>query len=325
MNNVLLFPARKAELVRRISALPDVNVLTANTNDELRARLPAAEVLITSNRIYEAEAARIIREAGKRLRWIQFTTSGVDKAIKNGVPESVPVTNASGSHSRRVAEHAMSLLLAVIRRYGETFAARPRQVWVREDVSPRCMSLERKTLLVIGLGAVGQEIARKAKAFDMRVIGVSRSSAPLPNIDVMRPRAEMLAAIAEADVIALGATYDETTHHMIGTDAFAAMKPTAVLVNVARGLLIDETAMIAALQAGKIFGVGLDVTSEEPLPAGNPLWSLPNVVLTPHIAGAGGDNTEAVAEIFADNYARYRKGEPLAKLVHGPALAPAAV
>jgi phosphoglycerate dehydrogenase-like enzyme len=309
--------------VRRVSALPDINVLTANSNDELRARLPSAEVLITSNRIYEAEAAKIILDLGKKLRWIQFTTSGVDKAVKNGLPAGVPVTNASGFHARRVAEHAMSLLLAVIRRHGETFAARPRQAWVRDEVSPRTTSLERKTLLVIGLGAVGQDIARKAKAFDMRVIGVSRSAAPLPNIDAIYPRGEMLTAIAEADVVALGATYDDTTHHMIGAQAFAAMKPTAVLVNVARGLLVDEAAMIAALRDGRIFGAGLDVTSEEPLPAGSPLWSLPNVVLTPHIAGAGGDNTEAVVKIFADNYARYRRGEPLTKLVHGPAAAPA--
>ncbi len=324
MNTVILFPGRKSDLVSRVSALPDIRVLIANTTEELRARLPEAEVMITSNRIYEAEAAQVIRELGKKLRWIQFTTSGVDKAVKNGLPEGVSVTNASGFHARRVAEHAMSLLLSVIRQYGETFAARPREVWVRDEVSPRTMSLERKTMLVIGLGAVGQDIARKAKAFDMRVIGISRSNSPLPNVDEIRPREQMLAAIAEADVIALGMTYDETTHHMIDAKAFAAMKPTAVLVNVARGLLIDEAAMIAALREKKIFGAGLDVTSEEPLPSGSPLWSLPNVVLTPHIAGAGGDNTEAVVKIFADNYALYRQNAPLGKLVYGPKIAPAA-
>lgn len=323
MNNVILFPARKADLVRGVAALPDVRVLTANTLDELRARLPEAEVMVTSNRVYEAEAAGVIRELGKKLRWIQFTTSGIDKAIKNGLPEGVPVTNASGSHARRVAEHAMSLLLAVIRQYGQTFAARPRQVWVRDEVSPNTLSLERKTMLIIGLGAVGQDIARKAKAFDMRVIGVSRSTAPLANVDEIRPREQMLDAIAEADVIALSATYDGTTHHMIDAKAFAAMKPSAVLVNVARGLLIDEAAMIAALRDKRVFGAGLDVTSEEPLPAGSPLWSLPNVVLTPHIAGAGGDNTEAVVKIFADNYALYRQNAPLAKWVYGPKSAPA--
>src|SRR5262249_38803037 len=111
-------------------------------------------------------------------------------------------------------------------------------------------------------------------------------------------------------------------HHMIDAAAFAAMKPSAVLVNIARGLLIDEPAMIAALDAGEIAGAGLDVMVTEPLPAGHAIWSHPKIVMTPHIAGAGGDSTEAIFEIIRDNYLRFRAGQTLTKRVYGPETAP---
>ncbi|HTI87127.1 MAG TPA: D-2-hydroxyacid dehydrogenase [Alphaproteobacteria bacterium] len=321
MTNVLLFPARNANLVRGVAGLPGIAVSPANTLDELRQGLASADVLLTSNRVYEAEAARIIRDLGRRLRWIQFTTSGIDKAIANGLPEGIPVTNAAGFHARRVAEHATMLLLSVARRQFETAAARLRQEWIRDDVAPRVMSLERRTLVIVGLGAIGQQVARKAKAFDMRVIGISRETAPLEHFDDVRPRVELLRSLAEADALVLTASYDASTHHIIDARAIAAMKPAAVLVNVARGLLIDEAAMIEALKANRLAAAGLDVMQTEPLPAGHVLWTLPNVIVTPHIAGAGGDSTDAIVEIFSGNYARFVAGQPLAKLVYGPSTA----
>ncbi len=324
MTNILFYPAKNARLIAGVAALPEAVVLSASTLDELREKLPAAEVLVTSNRSYEADAAQIILDLGRRLRWLQFTTSGIDKAIANGLPNGIPVTNAAGTHAHRVAEHAMWLLLSAARRQNDCVDAREVRVWARDAIAPRVMSLAKRTLLVIGVGAVGQEMARKAKAFDMRVIGVSRSLEPLANFDEIRPRSDLLKTLAEADAVALTLNYSEDTHHMIDAGVFAAMKPTAVLVNVARGLLIDEAAMIDALKAGKIAGVALDVTVEEPLPAGSPLWTTPNVVMTPHIAGAGGDSTEAMADILRDNYARFRAGQPLAKWVHGPTSAPVA-
>jgi len=121
--------------------------------------------------------------------------------------------------------------------------------------------------------------------------------------------------------VVLSANYDESTRHMIDAEAIAALKPRAILVNIARGLLIDERALIAALQAGKIAGAGLDVMQIEPLPADSALWDLPNAVLTPHIGGAGGDTTDAMFEIILANFAHYEVGQPLQKLVHGPSTA----
>ena len=320
--NMLFYTSKETKIIARIAkAFPEVKITTADTDDELRARMPDADILITSNRVYVPGPAKIIREHSKRLKWIQFTTSGVDKAVASGLPDGVPVTNAAGFHANRVAEHAMSLLLAVARRHMEAGAARPRREWVRDEITERMLSLEKATMVLIGLGSIGQSIARKAKAFDMRVIGISRSSDPLPNIDEIRPRSRLVETMREADVVALSAVYDENTHGIVSAECIAALKPTAIIVNIARGLLIDEKAMIAALQANKIYGAGLDVMATEPLPPDNPLWDMPNVVMTPHSAGAGGDKTDPIVNIISDNLMLFKDGKPLNKLVHGPATA----
>jgi phosphoglycerate dehydrogenase-like enzyme len=298
-----------------------VKILTANNEDELRKAIPEADVMVTSNRVYVPEPARIIRDGGKRLKWIQFTTSGIDKAVASGLPEGIPVTNAAGFHANRVAEHAFSLLLAVARRHMDAGAARPKRAWIRDEVSPLILTLEKATMVIVGLGSIGQSIARKAKAFDMRVIGISRSADALPNIDEMRPRERLVETLRQADVVAMAATYDESTHHILNAPAIAALKPKAIIVNIARGLLIDEPAMIAALKANRIYGAGLDVMATEPLPADSPLWDMPNVVMTPHTAGAGGDKTDPIVNIITDNLTLFLAGKPLNKLVHGPMFA----
>lgn len=320
--NMLFYTSKEKDIIERIAkAFPDLTILTADSDDELRKAMPDADILVTSNRVYVPVAAKIIREGAKRLKWIQFTTSGVDKAVASGLPEGIPVTNAAGFHANRVAEHGMSLLLAVARRHMEAAAARPRRQWVRDEISPKMLSLEKATMVIIGLGSIGQSIARKAKAFDMRVIGISRSSGPIPNIDEIRPRTRLVETMREADVVALAAVYDESTHQILSAEAIAALKPTSIIVNIARGLLVDEPAMISALRANKIYGAGLDVMATEPLPPDSPLWDMPNVVLTPHSAGAGGDKTDPIVSIIADNLTLFKAGKPLNKLVYGPAFA----
>lgn len=320
--NMLFYTSKEKEIIERIAkAFPDVKILTADTEEQLAKVMPEADVLVTSNRVYVPSAGKVIRDGAKRLKWIQFTTSGVDKAVASGLPDGVPVTNAAGFHANRVAEHAMSLLLAVTRRHLEAREARPKREWVRDEITPKMLSLEKATMVLIGLGSIGQSIARKAKAFDMRVIGISRSNDPIPNIDEIRPRERLVETVREADVVALAAVYDDSTHQILSAEAIKAMKPNAVIVNIARGLLIDEPAMLAALKTNKIYGAGLDVMAVEPLPADHPLWDMPNVVMTPHSAGAGGDKTDPIVNIIADNLVLFKAGKPLNKLVHGPATA----
>jgi len=320
--NMLFYTSKEKEIIERLAkAFPEVKILTADDDDELRKTMPEADILVTSNRVYVPGPAKIIRDFGKKLKWIQFTTSGIDKAVASGLPEGVPVTNAAGFHANRVAEHAMSLLLAVGRHHYDAFAARPKREWIRDEVTPHMLTLEKATMVLIGLGSIGQSIARKAKAFDMRVIGISRGKGPIDNIDEVRPRERLLETLREADVVMLSAVYDQDTHMILNAAGIAALKPRAIIVNIARGLLIDEPAMIAALKANKIHGAGLDVMTVEPLNAESPLWDMPNVVMTAHSAGAGGDKTDPIVNIIADNLVLFKAGKPLNKLVHGPAVA----
>jgi phosphoglycerate dehydrogenase-like enzyme len=196
-----------------------------------------------------------------------------------------------------------------------TEQARGDAVWLRDSVSPSMDNLARKHLVIVGLGAIGQDIARKAKAFDMQVTGISRASGPMIHVDRIRPRGELQAAAAEADIVLLSVNHDESTNKILSRDVIAAMKPTACVINIARGSLVDEPALIEALQRGKIAGAGLDVTTTEPLPSGHPFWEMDNVLLTPHVGGAGSRESGGFLKIFLENLRRWVAQETLTKVV----------
>jgi len=299
-----------------VARFPGVEFVRPADLDRLAQAVPGAEILITANRTYTPDTAAVIRKHGTALRWIQFSTSGTDKARASGLPSGLVVTNAAGMRAFAVAEHAIALTLALMRRLRQTEAARREQFWSRDVLSPSLDNLSGKHLLIVGLGAIGQEIARKAKAFDMAVTGISRSAGPLPHVDRVRPRGELVAACGEADIVVLAATSDESTHKILGREAIAALKSTAVVVNIARGALVDEPALISALEAKRIAGAGLDVMVTEPIPAGHPFWALDNVVMTPHVAGAGAATPAGgFARIFADNLRLWIDGKPLKQVV----------
>jgi D-2-hydroxyacid dehydrogenase (NADP+) len=304
------------DLERMFGSFPQVRFVLARDTDELTAALADAEILIVNNRSYTAANAKLIRDHGGALRWIQFSTSGIDNAVKHGLPTGVVVTNMAGLRAFAVAEHALMLMLGLVRRLRVTERARATDYWIRDEVTPSMDNLAGKHLVIIGLGEIGQAIARKAKAFDMRVSGVSRATATLPNIDRVRPRSELIPACSEADIVAVAAMHDASTDKIISRNVIAAMRPTAYLINIARGQLIDEPALIEALQAGKLAGAGLDVAATEPLPTNHPFWRMENVILTPHVGGAGSQGVGGgLASIFADNLRRWLDGKPLTKVV----------
>ncbi|HEY4136026.1 MAG TPA: D-2-hydroxyacid dehydrogenase [Alphaproteobacteria bacterium] len=321
---LVFYPAKYGRMVERaIAAFPEIDMVPVHDPARLAENIKGAEVLVTSNRIYLPEVARAVRDNADALRWMHFTTSGIDNALKNGLPDGIPVTNSSGMHARCVAAHAMTLLLSVTRRLADCAAARPRRDWVRDAVHGDLSTLENKTMALIGLGAIGQDIARKAKAFDMRVIGVSRAG-EAPHVDELRPRERLHETLGEADVVMVATGYSPETHHIIDAAALAAMKPSAILVNIGRGALVDEPALIAALKDGRIRAAGIDVTEVEPLSADSPLWDLSNLVLTPHIAGAGNDNNDVLFDILSRNLKLYLAKQPFARVVAGPNLQGAA-
>lgn len=317
---LVLFDSRDrfAGLEDALGAFSGVMLSRARDPDGLSKALTQAEVLITTNRLYTPEHAAIIRAHGKSLRWIQFSTSGIDKAVASGLPSGVTVTNAAGLRAFAVAEHAIALMLGLVRQVRATERARGDGFWSRDVITPAMENLSGKHLVIVGLGAIGQEIARKAKAFDMQVTGISRASGPIANIDRIRPRSELQAAVAAADILLLSVNHDESTEKILSRDVIQTMKPTAYVVNIARGQLVDEPALAEALKANKIAGAGLDVTVTEPLPAAHPFWAMPNVLLTPHVAGAGStDDGAAFLKIFLGNLGHWLRKEPLKYVVIG--------
>ena len=227
------------------------------------------------------------------------------------------VANVAGLRGPTLAEHAFALLLFLAHRFRAVEAARQSHSWQREEITPTIASLKGQTLVVIGMGATGQSMARKARAFDMRVIGVSRAYEPDDLVEEVFPRERVNEALAQADAVLMSMPSTAETRGFLDAEKFAAMKPGAFVINVARGDLIDEDDLIAACESGTIGGAGLDVTVEEPTPADSPLWDVENIVLSPHVGGGGGGGPEdtALNDMLIENLRLYLAGEPLKRLV----------
>jgi phosphoglycerate dehydrogenase-like enzyme len=303
--------------LRLIEDYPEISFAIAATPAQMDAAIDGADILIANNRVYDEDMARIVCAKGTSLRWIQFCTAGVERGVRFGMPRGVPVCAASGIKGPTVAEHAMTLLLASFRRVRDMEDARRRREWARNELNSRIRSVEGATVVIVGFGAIGREIARKAKAFDMRTVIVSRSAETGPNVDEVFPRSALVQVLPRADALILCVPTDADTMHLIGRRELAAMRPDAILVNVGRGELIDEPALIAALKEGGIGGAALDVAETEPLPRDNELWDLPNVLISPHVAGSGKDGYGRFKEIFDENLRRFREGLPLVHTVRG--------
>jgi phosphoglycerate dehydrogenase-like enzyme len=256
----------------------------------------------------------------RRLKWIHSTATGIGQLMFPALRESgVVVTNARGVHSVPVAEHVMTLLLALARRLPDAVRFQGQAQWSQQEiwgaeVPPR--ELDGAVLLLVGFGAIGQEVARRAKAFGMTIRAVTRSGRGDGALAEKIFSAEYLAdVLGQADFVVLAAPETPATTHMIGSRELAAMKRTAYLINVARGTLIDEPALMDALSREVIAGAALDVAENEPLPPENPLWRTKNLLITPHVAGVGERLWERQGALLAENLERWFSGREMLNLV----------
>ena len=313
-------------MLRFVPDFPQINWIVVHTAAEVAAHIGAVQIAVLNNRACSPEVGAALRaNASSNLAWIHFVTAGIEKGIAMGLPAGVPVTNAAGANGPVLAEHAIGLLLASMRRFHDMFRAQDAQEWRRLLITPHMRGLEGARVCIIGLGAAGRQIARRLRAFDCDVIAISRGGSD-ENISRVYPREALRAALAISDVAIVCTNSDASSYHMLGEAEFAAMKRGGYVVNVARGEIIDERALIAALQSGHLAGAGLDVTEVEPLPAGDPLWTCPNVIIAPHIAGggAGEGGYRRQKDLFAENLVRLQAGQPLLSLVDMSAVPAAA-
>jgi len=216
-------------------------------------------------------------------------------------------TTSSGTHARPLADFCLMAMLMFAKDYMRMEREKKAKHWERYCGE----ELTGKTLAIVGLGRVGREVASHGKKMDMRVIGMRRNPGDVPNVDRIYMRAELPAMLAEADFLVLIAPHTPDTEGMIGEHELAVMKPSAVFINIARGTLVDEDALVQALQEKRLAGAALDVFRSEPPPQDSPLWEMPNVIISPHSASTVRQENARITDLFCDNLRRYLSARPL--------------
>lgn len=291
---------------------PDVElVAAANVEAAVRAA-PGADAVL-------GYCSSEVLEAGDRIQWIQIFSAGAERCVS--VPDvgrrELLLTNAQRIYGPEMAEHVMAMLFAFTRGLYRYIPEQREGRWDRGAVSrDRMWEINGRTMLVVGLGGIGTEVARRAHALGMRVVATRRSSRSGPDfVDYVGLSDELGALVAEADVVVTALPLTPETTGIFDAEFFAAMKPTAYFINVGRGKSVVTDDLMAALESGELAGAGLDVTDPEPLPADHPLWRLPNVIITPHVAASSVQAAERLRAVVRENLRRYVAGEPMLSVV----------
>jgi phosphoglycerate dehydrogenase-like enzyme len=308
-----LMPARLDELKR---VAPDVEFIPAKTAAD------AAKVAGDADAVIGFCTQEIVK-AGKELRWIQVGHAGVEKDLSPELAGSkVVLTNTARLYGPNVADQAFALLLALTRgsrHFQQVLLLEPDKEnksshtnWDALKEKVQAQELHGKTMLVVGLGGIGTQIARRANAFGMRILAVDPKELERPAfVFSLDPPAKLMELLPQADVVVLACPLTDETKGMFGAEQFGAMKKTAYFINIARGGLVKTPALVEALEKKQLAGAGLDVADPEPLPDGHPLWRLPNIVLSPHVAGQSPEARERQWRLWRENVRRFVAGEPL--------------
>ena len=290
----------EAAVVATLEAEPQVAVTVVASVDELAAALPGADGLVTVDFALDVapRVGELLRAPTTTLRWLHVWTAGREGLALAGVPDAIAITGPAGEPSPAVAQQTFAHMMVFTRRLPECERLTRAHTWsttVRETMGP----LEGRTLLLVGFGHSGKYIARVARAFEMPVIALTRTPVPSPLADEVRPLSDLHAVLPRADFVVLILPLVPETRNLIGAAELALCKPTAVLVNMARGEIVDQPALTAALHAGTI-AAALDVATPEPLPPDDPLWDAPNLIVSPHIGGTGTPRSRITERIAAN-------------------------
>jgi phosphoglycerate dehydrogenase-like enzyme len=305
-------PDAQVDALRRM--FPEHAFVRADSDEAALAAISDADVAFSS---------RITREhlaAAPRLRWIHSPAAGVGAMLFPEMVQSpVVMSNSRGNSSTTIAEHVIAVTLVLLRDLRLAWRRQSERIWAQNefDAGASIRTLQGRRVLIVGLGSIGLETARLAAAFGARVVGIRRrpDGPPPAGVDAVVSPDRLLDELPSADVVVLCAPQTAATLHLIGDRELAQMKPDAVLVNVGRGKLIDEGALLRALAAGRLGGAALDVFEHEPLDPASPLWDRPDVLITPHVSGFHAGHWPRATQLFADNLRRFAAGQPLVNLV----------
>jgi len=304
------------------------NTLSADDLAQIQALAPDMRLLVTTDRQAIEDALATIEIAVKQfpqalmtqaphLRWFQQWGAGADWLLHHPAvaASELVITTGSGVHAIPISEHILAYLFAFARALPQAIRGQTQRAWQQPEWS-RIFELAGKTMVLIGVGAIGERTALMAHGLGMRVLGVRQNAdVSTPGVEAMFAPEALLDVLPQADFVVITAPLTEATRNLIGAAELQAMKATAYIVNIGRGGVIDEPALVRALQEGRLAGAGLDVFASEPLPPDSPLWAMENVIITGHYAGATPIYDERAMAIFLDNLRRYRAGEPLRNVV----------
>ena len=305
-----ILPWRFVDELRR--DFPQHTFLDAWDRDTLRRALPDADVAFTPF------IDRDVFPLATRLRWVQSPAVGVGSLMfPELLASSVVLTSARGIRARSIAEHVLGVTIALARRLPAALRAQAAHRWAQEELETEARALQGQRMGIVGLGAIGLELVKIAAPFGFRISATRRrASEALPEgVETVWPPERLPDLLAQSDVLVLAAPHTPETKRLIGRAQLDQIKRGALLVNVARGKLVDDDAVIAALRDGRLGGAALDVFSQEPLEASSPYWDLPNVIITPHSSGAMKDYWTPLIALFAENLRRFEKGAPLLNIV----------
>jgi len=312
MVKVLITFPLEDEYVSKIGEIEGVDAVRAVEPELILKEIEDAEVLyafrITKEEFYKA----------KNLVWIHSPFVGVDPLLIDEVKKSdIMITCSRGIHASQASDHVFALILAFARRLPELFEDQKKRRWKPRHPFPfePLDELQGKTLGIIGLGSIGREIARKGKCFGMKVIGVRNTGSPLEHVDEVYGPENLDSVLEQSDFLVLCVPLTKETDGMIGENELSKMKRTSYLINIARGGIVDENALIKALRKKWIAGAALDVAEQEPLPVSSELWDLENVIITPHVAGSTPHYWERAVSIFVENLRRFLSGKKLINVV----------
>jgi len=313
-NTVLVLANPTDQELKLLEELPAETSLAVGDSPEAFARA-APEATVIFNWSGSGELLRQVFAMCPRVRWVHSRSAGLDGVLSSEIVESpVPVTNGSGVFSPPLGEFALGAILYFAKDFRRMIRSQEAGVWDQFDMP----EIAGQTVGIVGYGDIGRAVAARVRPMGMRVLAVKRHVLPYsadPLVDKIYPPEERLEMISRADYIVASAPLTPETRGMVGEPEFAAMKREAVVINIGRGPVIDEAAMVRALSDGRIKGAALDVFDTEPLPAGHALYQLKNVLLSAHCADHTPDWLERAMRFFLEQFERFRKGEPLVNVV----------
>lgn len=293
-------------------AVNEIEIVKTLELEVQKNEISDADIILTGSIIRR----ELLLEAGP-LQWIQTWSAGVESYISDEIipvlkEKNIKLTSMSGIHGEPIAETVMGYLINFSRRLYEFYDHQKEKVWQKLEVG----QLAGKNMVIVGTGSIGSEIAKRAKAFGMKTIGVKRNvNKEVEYIDRLYSREDLTIALKQGDYIVVTLPLTEETRGMFSKKEFAIMRKTAFFINIGRGAVVDERALIVALEKGEIAGAGLDVFLEEPLSADSPFYSLKNVYITPHISGAHPNYNFNATRLFIENLQKYKDGKELNNIV----------